>query len=109
MDSRVKDVMTTDVVSVSARQRDTQIPLLGVASMASRRAESGEPDQADVAPPTPDSPGTPPDDDRTAELPPAVSPGKSCPRLGAEMGAAIRRQLRSDTVRRRHRGPTQML
>ena len=39
----------------------------------------------------------------------AVSPGKSCPRLGAEMGAAICRQLRSDAVRRGDRGPTQTL
>src|SRR5215469_17634539 len=28
----------------------------------------------------------------------SASPGKSCPRLGAEMGAAIRRRLRSDAV-----------
>jgi len=39
----------------------------------------------------------------------AASPGKSCPRLGAKMGAAIRRQRGSDAVRRGDRGLTQRL
>ena len=85
------------------------MPLLGVASMVSRRAESGVPDQADIAPPAPDGPATSRDDDCAAQLPPAASPGKSCPRLGAEMGAAVRRQLRSYAVRRGDRGRTQTL
>ena len=33
----------SEQTAVSARQRGAQIPLLGVASMVSRRAESGEP------------------------------------------------------------------